>query len=67
VAPNFASTAPRELKRLQGDVSISFSCDPEAAHRLIDIALAETLRLQVRCCCAGASFSACMPTLAAWI
>lgn len=47
VGPNFSSSSPNELKRLQGDVSISFSCDPDSARRLIDMALAETQRLQV--------------------
>ncbi len=52
VAPFFGVEAPGQKERLAGDVGISFSCDPDAAHRLIDMALAEVARLQVRACAA---------------
>ena len=47
VGPFFGAAAPSDGQALRGDVSISFSCDPEAARRLVDMALSELERLQV--------------------
>lgn len=48
VAPSFSAEAPCSTKNYtDGDVAITFSCDPDNAHRLIEMALCEMERLQV--------------------
>lgn len=46
VSSNFGSNKPSRNEDLRGDISIDFSCDPDASSILIDIALDEILRLQ---------------------
>ncbi|BDA41495.1 probable zinc protease PqqL [Coccomyxa sp. Obi] len=47
VAPSFSAEAPCSAKNYtDGDVAIAFSCDPDNAHRLIEMALSEMERLQ---------------------
>ena len=48
MAPFFGVEAPSKRRALAGDVGISFSCDPDAAHRLLEMALVEVERLQAR-------------------
>ena len=47
VQPNFGNELPAMKKQLRGDLSISFSCDPEVVDLLTELALAEIQRLQV--------------------
>ena len=47
VAPAFPAASPRPAASIQGDVALSFTCDPEKAHALIAQAMDEIMRLQV--------------------
>ena len=42
--------------RLHGQVSVTFTCDPASCQRLVELALSELERLQVRCILLRASF-----------
>ncbi|KAL8160831.1 hypothetical protein V2J09_012320 [Rumex salicifolius] len=46
VSSNLGSNRPSRNEDLVGDISIDFSCDPDASSVLVDIALDEILRLQ---------------------
>ena len=48
VSPFFGVQAPGPADTLQGDVGINFSCSPANTHHLIDAAVNEVKRLQVR-------------------
>ena len=45
--PGFPATSPALIDEIQGDIALTFVCDPEKAHLLIDQALEEISRLQV--------------------
>lgn len=62
VAPSFGAEAPCSSKEYSdGDVAVTFSCDPDNAQRLIKMALSEVQRLQVQ------PHPPCMQTLEAAI
>ena len=47
IKPGFPATSPALTDTIQGDIALTFICDPDKAHVLIDQALEEISRLQV--------------------
>ena len=62
--PGFPATSPALIDEIQGDIALTFVCDPEKAHLLIDQALEEISRLQVAC---TLQLSCWTLTLATWL
>ena len=47
IRPGFPATSPAMMDEIHGDVALTFVCDPDKAHALVDQALEEIARLQV--------------------
>lgn len=54
VSPFFGAAAPSTEGVISGDVALGFSCDPANAKGLIQAALQEICKMQVRCLLGGA-------------